>query len=118
MTATMKVVCFVLGASGAIGLGFIPLIHDPRPAAAAHQETERIEREMLAESNAAYRRAYVKHVYLTLGDADGNLYVRCTTEPPQQPVNQKRCQAVLDRLQKEDNAEAAREAKAKAKANW
>ena len=52
-------------------------------------------------------------IYLRDGDAAGDLYVRCTTEPPRQPANISKCKTLLDRLQREDAKAAAAEAKEK-----
>jgi hypothetical protein len=76
---------------------------------------------MEAESTARLRDAEIHLIYLRHGDAFGDFYVRCTSgDPPQQATNKKRCQAVIDRVQKEQAADSDADAKAKAKAraNW
>jgi hypothetical protein len=114
MKMNMKVLTGVLGGCALIGVGCGP---DPRAVDAAHAETERIIADAKAASEAEHRRLYIQKVYLDHGAAARDLYVHCTgPEPPQQPANQKRCQALLDQLQKEDAAQAA--ADAKAKATW
>jgi hypothetical protein len=90
---------------------------DPRIVAAVHAETERVYAEIQADNEARYREAYIRHVYAVHGDAAGDLYVHCTgPEPPSQPANQEKCKVLLDRLQREDEAAAA--ADAKKKASW
>jgi hypothetical protein len=118
MTPTAKIVTGSFALAALSGIGFLPLLPpDPRVVAAAHAETERVFAEAKAESEARYREAYIRHVYITHGDTAGDLYVRCTgAEPPKQPANQAKCKVLLDRLQRED--EAAGAADAKAKANW
>jgi hypothetical protein len=116
MTTSMKILTGAICAAALIGLGFVPLIHDPRPEIAAHAETERITLQMEAESSERLHRAKVRHAYID-SDAVGDLYAHCTGfEPPKQPANQKRCQAVIDRVEKE--IAAADAARAKAEAKW
>jgi|CZKH01.1.fsa_nt_gi hypothetical protein len=125
-STTAKVILALVIISAVCGVvymivGSIPIGH-PDPEAACQQDTAcreaklEVER-MKAESEASFRATYTKHVYLTYGDSAGDLYVRCSSsDPPTQPANQKRCKALLDRLQKDDAAQAAADAKAKAKA--
>ncbi len=119
---TLVIVSAVCGIAYMI-LGSIPVGH-PDPEAACQQDTACREAEfeverMKAESELRLREAKVHLIYLRHGDAFGDLYVRCTTgDPPQQSANKKRCEAVIDRVQKEEAADADAKAKAKEKANW
>ena len=131
-STTAKVILALVIISAVCGLGYMILgsirIGDPdancqRDTACreAKANVERIESEAKAESEATTRDLTIKLVYLRHGDAVGDLYVRCTSgDPPQQPANKKRCQALIDRVQKEVDAvdEADAKDKAKAKANW
>ena len=127
-STTAKVIVALVIISAVCGvaymiLGSIPVGH---PEAACQQDTACREAKaevarMEAESMARLRDAKIHLVYLRHGDAFGDLYVRCTTgDQPQQPANKKRCEAVIDRVRKEDvaDADADAKAKAKAKANW
>lgn len=117
MTANMKILTGVTGACALIGLGFVPLFHDSAREAAAHAEYERVLNNMKADSEARLRDAKVRHAYIVDGDAVGDLYARCTSDdPPKKPANQRRCQAVIDQIEKEIAASDA--AEAKAQANW
>jgi hypothetical protein len=118
MTNAAKIVTGGLALAALVGLGFLPLWPpDPRAVAAAHAETERVYAEIQAENEARYRVAYTRHVYIVHGDAAGDLYVHCIgAEPPKQPANQAKCKVLLDRLQREEEAAAA--ADAKKKASW
>ena len=61
-------------------------------------------------------RAKVRHAYIDR-DAVGRPLCSLTGfEPPKQPANQKRCKAVIDRVEKE--IAAADAARAKAEAKW
>jgi hypothetical protein len=131
-STTVKVVLALLIIAAVIGVGSLMLVKigssipigDPeancqQDAACreAKAEGQRIKEEHQAEHEATMRTLKTKRVYLRDGDAAGDLYVKCTSgEPPQQPANKKRCQALLDRVQKEDAKQEA--ADAKAKANW
>ena len=53
----------------------------------------------------------MKIIYLRDGDAAGDLYVRCKEMPPRHPANRQRCQALFDRIKREDTPEVAAEAK-------
>jgi len=131
-STTAKVLLTLLIISAAIGAGFLILGSIPSgdPDGDCERDTacreakanvERVKQDQKAEREARMRDLKIKLVYLRDGDAAGDLYVRCISDdPPKQPANQKRCQGLLDHLQKEDAARAAAEAKAdaKAKANW
>ena len=131
LSTTAKVVLALLVISAVVGagsliLGGIASIHVGDADANCQQDAacreakanvERIKSEANAQAEAAMRDLKISLIYLRDGDAAGGLYIRCTSgEPPQQPANKKRCQALLDRVRKEDAANAA--ADAKDKANW
>lgn len=129
-STTAKVILAVVIIAAVCGvvymiLGSIPAGHsDPEAACQqddACREAKRKVEQMQAESDRSLRDIQIRLVYLRHGDAFGDLYVRCTEgDPPQQSANKKRCEAVIDRVQKEEAAEADADAKAKAKAkaNW
>jgi hypothetical protein len=127
---TAKVILALLIISAAIGVGSLILVKvgtipvgDPdancqRDTACreAKANVERIENDNKAEWEGKMRELYIEKIHLRDGDAAGDLYVKCTSgDPPQQAANKKRCQALLDRLQKEDARDESADAKAKAK---
>jgi len=118
MTTAAKLATGGIAVAAVIGIGFLPLLPpDPAAVAAAHDHTQQVIAEVKAESEARYRAAYIGLIHARDGDTAGELYERCTgPAPPQRPQNQASCKALLDRLQREDAADAA--ADAKRKAEW
>jgi hypothetical protein len=49
-----------------------------------------------------------KRINAMEGDAAFALWERCNSDPPKQPTNQKRCQAIIDRVRKDMAADDAR----------
>jgi hypothetical protein len=74
----------------------------------AVQNTKRVQGEIQLENQRRLEEATNKRVYLLEGDAVGDLWGHCTYAPPKQPANQKRCKAILDRVQKDIAADDAR----------
>lgn len=74
-----------------------------------------VEAQIELEDQRGLEEATNKLVYALEGDAIGDLWDHCTYDPPKQPANQKRCQTLLARVQKDIAANHARiEAKKKA----
>jgi hypothetical protein len=119
-TAKVVLALFIIAAVLVI-VGSIPVggpdTKCERPACReAHEEVERILDRQQAEYEAKMLEIKTKIAYAH-SDADGDLYVRCTTgDPPRQPANQRRCQALIHRI--DDEIEANRAASAKARAKW
>ena len=81
----------------------------------AVQNRKMVEAQIELQSQRRLEAATNRRVYLLEGDALGDLWDHCTYEPPKQPANQKRCKAILDRVQKDIAADDARiDAKKKA----
>jgi hypothetical protein len=129
LSTTTKVILALAIISAVIGVGSLLLVKigsipsgDPdadcqRDTACreAHAETERLVRQFNAENESKIRDVKVRLAYID-GDAVGDLYSRCTSgEPPKNTANQKRCQTVIDRIEKEIATLDAADAKAKAK---
>jgi hypothetical protein len=129
-STTTKVILTLLIIAGVLGVGSLILVKiasipSGNPDADCERDTacreakanvQRIESEAKAESEARLLaiKTKIAHVH---SDSEGELYVRCTTgERPSKPANQKRCQALINRIDKEIEAGSA--ADAKAKANW
>jgi hypothetical protein len=58
----------------------------------------------------------IEYVSNSFGWDAANLFYRCTTEPPANPGNQRRCENLLSRIQASHDADAA--ADRRKKANW
>jgi hypothetical protein len=74
----------------------------------AVQHRKEVEARIELENQQRLEEATNKLVYSLEGDAIGDLWDHCTYAPPQQPANQKRCKAILDRVQKDIAANHAR----------
>lgn len=108
MTASMKVLTGVIGACALIGLGFVPLFHDPTREA-AHAETERVFREIENEYATDIAKQRYRLMVLRYGDDFADEFFRCTNDPPKHRANQERCQKMAARVQRDDAKAEARE---------
>jgi len=74
-----------------------------------------VQAQIELENQRRLEEATNRLVYALEGDAIGDLWDHCTYAPPKQPANQKRCKAILDRVQKDIAADDVRiDAKEKA----
>jgi len=117
MTTTKIVLC-VLGVCALAAILIIRAANDA--AARAHLASVQAEADdtlsdLRAQTDAKVR-GLKRRIAYDDSEAEGDFYVKCIDEPPKQPSNLKRCEAVVTRVEKKF---AALEAEvAKDKANW
>jgi hypothetical protein len=119
----VKVVIAVILAGVATLLVIVALAGNTRDAnfepgvVAAHQQFADVVGKLSAEHQQEMRKIEIEYVSNVFGEDAGNLFYRCTTEPPPaNPSNQRRCQNLLRRIQAAHDADAA--ADIRKKANW
>jgi hypothetical protein len=109
MTANMKILTIVIGACVLIGLGFVPLFHDPAREAAAHAETARVFKEIENEYAMDIAKQRYRLMVLRYGEDFADELFRCTSDPPKHRENQERCRKMAARVQRDDAEAEARE---------
>jgi hypothetical protein len=83
---------------------------------AAQQHVADVVSNISAEHQQEMREIEIEYVSNAFGEDAANLFYRCTTEPPANPGNQRRCKNLLSRIQAAHDADAA--ADSRKKANW
>jgi hypothetical protein len=83
----------------------------------AHRHTQEVIRDIDYENARKMRELEIRYVNAKFSDAEGDLFYKCTNEPPPtHKANQERCQNLMARVKRAHEADA--KADARAKANW
>jgi hypothetical protein len=115
---TTKIVLCVLGMGALAAILIVRAANDATARArlaSVQAEGDATLSDMRAEIDAKERDQKRQLAYLD-SEAEGDLYVKCIGEPPKQASNQKRCEAVVTRVEKKYAALKAEVAKDRA--NW
>jgi hypothetical protein len=83
---------------------------------AAQQQLADVGSKLSTEHQQKMREIEIEYVSNSFGWDAANLFYRCTTEPPANPGNRRRCKNPLSRIQAAHDADAAEDRRKRA--NW
>jgi hypothetical protein len=124
MTKTVRNVSVVI--AGIVAIFVVVMLiaagQEPNPNAnPAFVEAQRHMQEVIDNQNFEHQRVMreleIRYVNAKFSDSEGDLFYKCTNEPPPtHKANQERCQNLMARVKRAHEADA--KADARAKANW
>lgn len=82
----------------------------------SRQHVQQVFDDAMTEYRIREREREIQYVENSFGESAVHLFLKCTGDPPSQKSNQQKCQALLAKIQRAHEADAAREVKDKA--NW